>query len=131
MTTPHPPTPDPTPDQAPGKARLAPEPVPELVPLPVPLGRRALAAGWGNRPSLGAWAMLLGLPGGTQLAFGCPWWWIAAVQWPAYAALWLALTIADTRHTARTTARYRGRRPGRGHRMSTVLSGTGSKESRS
>ncbi|MCP2337885.1 hypothetical protein [Actinomadura rupiterrae] len=60
--------------------------------------RQVAGTAWQNRPSLGAWMFLLGAPGGAQLAFGCPWWVVAAVQWPLYAALWTAVVAADLRH---------------------------------
>ncbi|MQY07253.1 hypothetical protein [Actinomadura macrotermitis] len=61
--------------------------------------RRAVAYGWANRPSLGAWAFLLGVPGSTQVVFGQPWWLAAAVQWPLYALLWLVITVIDVRRS--------------------------------
>ncbi|MGK5558434.1 hypothetical protein ACSNOI_43215 [Actinomadura kijaniata] len=62
--------------------------------------RRVLACGWANRPSLGAWALLLGVPGAVQAGLGWSWWWAAAVQWPLYTVLWLTLTVLDIRQQA-------------------------------
>jgi len=86
-------------------------------PARTPTGRRLAACAWGNRPSLGAWALLLGIPGGTQVVFGWPWWQAAAVQWALYAALWVAVTIADARQQAHDRQT--------GHQVPSHLSGTG------
>ena len=84
-------------------------------------GRRLVVCAWRNRPSLGAWALLLGIPGGVQVVVGWPWWQAAAVQWPLYAALWGAVTLADSRRLAR------GEQAGQaaGHQVPSSLSGGG------
>ncbi|MBA8953947.1 hypothetical protein ACFQU9_44315 [Actinomadura namibiensis] len=62
---------------------------------------RAVAVQMGrNRPSLGAVAFLLAVPGAAHAVLGWPIWTVAAPLWGLYVALMLFVSIAELRQSS-------------------------------